>query len=127
MTQDIRAFVRNDSVMFEYDVHEMKRAVAWYREILGLEVTFKGGECHTEFAFPVKGARLALSLVDKRKKILKSGRLFILVTDIDAIETWLVAKGVKVRRERVEDVVEILWVEDSEGNHFAFEQGINRT
>ena len=127
MTQDIRAFVRNDSVMFEYDVHEMKRAVAWYREILGLEVTFKGGECHTEFALPVKGARLALSLVDKRKKILKSGRLFILVTDIDAIETWLVAKGVKVRRERVEDVVVILWVEDSEGNHFAFEQWINRT
>jgi len=68
MTQDIRAFVRNDSVMFEYDVHEMKRAVAWYREILGLEVTFQGGECHTEFALPVKGARLALSLVDKRKK-----------------------------------------------------------
>ena len=127
MTQDIRTFIRNDSVMFEYDVHDMKRAVTWYKEILGLEVVFQGGECHTEFALPVKGVRLALSLADKGKKILKSGRLFIPVTDINAIETYLITKGVKTHREKVDDVVLILWVEDSEGNLFAFEQWVNRT
>jgi len=113
--------------MFEYDVHDMKRAVTWYKEILGLEVVFQGGECHTEFALPVKGARLALSLADKNKRILKSGRLFIPVTDIDAVEAHLIKKGVKTHREKVDDVVSILWVEDSEGNLFAFEQWINRT
>ena len=127
MTQDIRRFMRNDSVMFEYDVHDMERAVAWYREILGLEVVFQGGECHTEFALPVKGARLALSLADKSTKILKSGRLFIPVTDIDAVEAYLITKGVETHREKVDDVVSILWVEDSEGNRFAFEQWANRT
>ena len=40
MTQDIHTFIRIDSVMFEYDVHDMKRAVTWYKEILGLEVVF---------------------------------------------------------------------------------------
>lgn len=127
MTQDIRRFMRNDSVMFEYDVHDMERAVAWYREILGLEVVFQGGECHTEFALPVKGARLALSLADKSTKILKSGRLFIPVTDINAVEAYLITKGAKTHKEKVDDVVSILWVEDSEGNHFAFEQWANRT
>ena len=29
--------------------------------------------------------------------------------------------------ENIHNVVLILWVEDSEGNHFAFEQWINRT
>jgi hypothetical protein len=71
-TQDLRGLVRDDSIMFEYDVHDMKRAVAWYKEMLGLNVVFQGGECHTEFALPVKGARLALSLVDKGKKTSKT-------------------------------------------------------
>jgi predicted enzyme related to lactoylglutathione lyase len=127
LTQDIRAFIRNDSVMFEYDVHDMKRAVTWYKEILGLEVVFQGGECHTEFALPVKGARLALSLAGKGKKVLKGGRLFIPVTDINAVETYLNKKGVKTLKEKVDDVVLILWVEDSEGNLFAFEQWVHRT
>jgi catechol 2,3-dioxygenase-like lactoylglutathione lyase family enzyme len=113
--------------MFEDDVHDMKRAVTCYKEILGLEVVFQGGECHTEFALPVKGVRLALSLADKGKKILKGGRFFIPVTDINAIETYLITKGVKTHREKVDDVVLILWVEDSEGNLFAFEQWVNRT
>jgi hypothetical protein len=96
--------------MFEYDVHDMKRVVTWYKEILGLEVVFQGGECHTEFALPVKGVRLALSLADKHKKILKCGRFFIPVTDINAIESCLIAKGVKTHREKVDDAVLILWV-----------------
>lgn len=127
MTQNTRALMRNDSVMFEYDVHDMKRAVTWYKEMLGLEVVFQGGECHTEFSLPLKGARLALSLSDKGKKILKGGRLFIPVTDIDAVETNLKVKGAKTHREKVDDAVLILWVEDSEGNTFAFEQWVNRT
>ena len=61
MTQDISSLMRKDSIMFEYDVHDMKRAVKWYKETLGLEVIFEGGDCHTEFALPVKGSRLALT------------------------------------------------------------------
>jgi len=53
--------------------------------------------------------------------------LFISVTDINAVEAYLIAKGAKTHKEKVDDVVSILWVEDSEGNHFAFEQWANRT
>ena len=127
MAQDISALIRNDSIMFEYDVHDMQRAVKWYKDILGFEVIFTGGECHTEFALPVKGARLALSLADAEKKIQKAARLFIPTDNLAAVEAYLKGKGAKIKPiENVDNVVLILWVEDTEGNHFAFEQWLNR-
>ena len=112
--------------MFEYDVHDMGRAVAWYRDVLGLEVVFKGGDCHTEFALPLSGARLALSLASPDKKIEKAARLFLLTDDLAAVEAQLKAKDVRMHLEEVDGVVRILWVEDSEGNHLAYEQWLNR-
>ncbi|MFB0502602.1 MAG: VOC family protein [Candidatus Bathyarchaeia archaeon] len=104
----------------------MKRAVKWYREVLGLKVIFEGGECHTEFALPVKGTRLALSLTGKPRKNGRSpARLFIATDDIHAVEAYLKGKNVKTKPiENVSDVVLILWIEDSEGNYFAFEQRV---
>ena len=118
--------VRTDTLMFEYDVHDMGRAVAWYRDVLGLEVVFKGGDCHTEFALPLSGARLALSLASPDKKIEKAARLFLRTDDLAAVEAQLKAKDVRMHLEEVDGVVRILWVEDSEGNHLAYEQWLNR-
>jgi predicted enzyme related to lactoylglutathione lyase len=128
MVEDIGSLMRNDTIMFEYEVHDMKRAVKWYKEILGLKVIFEGGECHTEFALPVKGTRLALSLTEKPRKTGRSpSRLFIVTDDIYTVEAYLKRKNVKVKPiENVSDVVLILWVEDSEGNYFAFEQRKSR-
>jgi len=127
MTVNLNNLIENDSIMFEYDVHDMKRAVKWYKKILGFEIIFEGGDCHTEFALPLKGARLALSLTDKEKKIQKGGRLFIRTSNIHAVEEYLKKKGAKIKPiENVHDVVLILWVKDSEGNFFAFEQWLNR-
>lgn len=129
MTEDIGSLMRKDTIMFEYEVRDMKRAVRWYQEVFGLEIVFEGGECHTEFALPVKGTRLALSLSDKPRKAEKSpGRLFISTHDIYAVEAYLKGKGAKTRPvEKIDDVVLVLWVEDSEGNYFAFEQWLGRT
>lgn len=127
MTNSISNLIKNDTIMFEYDVHDMQRAVAWYKDILGLEIIFEGGDCHTEFALPVKGARLALSWVEPDVKIEKAARLFIPTSNIYAVEAYLQAKGVQAEPIRnVDDVVLILRVEDSEGNHFAFEQWLAR-
>ena len=127
MNQPIRALTRKETVMFEYDVHDMERAVKWYSETLGLEVVFRGGGCHTEFALPVPGARLALSLAPSEKPIRKAARLFLRTEDLDAVESHLKARRVKTGpKEDVDGVVRILWVEDSEGNHLAFEQWIRR-
>jgi predicted enzyme related to lactoylglutathione lyase len=112
--------------MFEYDVHDMRRAVAWYKDVLELPVIFEGGDCHTEFALPLPGARLALSLTGPEKTIDKAARLFLRTDELAAVETRLRAKNVQTRLEEVDGVVRILWVEDCEGNHFAYEQWLNR-
>lgn len=87
MVEDIDSLMRNDTIMFEYEVHDMRRAVKLYKEILGLKVIFEGGEYHTEFALPVKSTRLALSLTEKPRKNGRSpSRLFIVTDDIYAVE-----------------------------------------
>ena len=124
MHQEIRSLLRCDTVMFEYDVHDMHRAVEWYSDVFGFEVVFRGGGCHTELALPVQGARLALSLAEG-KPIRKGARLFLRTDDITAVEGYLRQKGVKAGPiEKVQDVVLILWLEDPEGNHLAIEQRI---
>ncbi|MBN1991995.1 MAG: VOC family protein [Anaerolineae bacterium] len=128
MRESINDLIKNDTIMFEYDVHDMQRAVAWYKNVLGFEVIFSGGDCHTEFALPVKGARLALSWVEPDVKIKKAARLFISTPDVYAVEAYLQGKDVKTGPlEKVDGVVLILWVEDCEGNHFAFEQWLARS
>jgi len=127
MANSISSLIKKDTIMFEYDVHDMQRAVTWYKDILGFEVVFTGGDCHTEFALPVKGARLALSWVELDVKIEKAARLFIPTSDIYTVEKYLQGKGVRTKPvENIDDVVLILWAEDSEGNHFAFEQWLAR-
>ena len=128
MTDNIRSLMKTYSIMFVYGVHNMQRAVKWYQDVLGLDIIFEGGGCHTEFALPVKGARLALSLIDTDIPIQKAARLFIPTHDIYAVEAYLKKKGVNTKPiENIHNVTLILWVEDPEGNHFAFEQWVNRT
>ncbi len=117
--------IRTDTLMFEYDVHDMRRAVAWYQDVLGLPVVFTG-DGHTELALPLPGARLALSLVGPEKKIEKAARLFLRTDDVAAVEARLKAKGVKTQIEEVDSAVRVLWVEDCEGNRFAVEQWLQR-
>jgi len=127
MAQSISPLIKSDTIMFEYDVPDMKRAIQWYQNVFGFEVIYGPYDCHTEFALPIGGARLALSLADEGKKIEKGARLFISTRDIQAVEACLKSRGIKTRPiENVENAVLILWVEDSEGNHLAFEQWLNR-
>jgi predicted enzyme related to lactoylglutathione lyase len=127
MIDNLDGLIKDDNIMFEYDVHDMRRAVKWYKHIFGFETIFEGGDCHTEFALPVNGARLALSLVEEDVKIEKGARLFIPVNNIQAVDTYLQKKGVKTSPiTNIHDVTLVLWVEDSEGNYFAFEQWIGR-
>lgn len=127
MIGSLSTLLKHDVIMFEYDVHDMQRAVQWYKSVFGFETIFEGGDCHTEFALPVNGSRLALSLVSDEKEIKKGARLFLPTIDIQAVEVYLHDKGVKTSPiENIHNVTLILWVEDSEGNHLAFEQWIGR-
>jgi len=127
MVGNIHALIRHDTVMFEYDVLDMERAMAWYRDILGLKVIYGPYACHTEFALPVQGARLALSLASPDTQIRKGPRLFISTTDVRAVEAYLREKGANTKPiDTVDGAVLILWVLDSEGNHLAIEQWLDR-
>lgn len=63
--------------MVEYDVHDMNRAVCWYQDMFGFDVTYGPTDCHTEFALPLRGARLALSLANNMVKIQKGACVFL--------------------------------------------------
>jgi predicted enzyme related to lactoylglutathione lyase len=123
----IKSLLRSDTVMFEYDVHDMDRAVRWYQDMFGFDIIYGPTSCHTEFALPLEGARLALSLTDESVNIQKGSRIFLTTHDIQATETILKRRGARTRPiENTEGVVLILWVEDPEGNSLAIEQWIGR-
>lgn len=127
MDQEVKSLLRSDTVMFEYEVHDMNRAVQWYRDMFGFEIIYGPTSCHTEFALPLQGTRLALSLTDETVKIQRGSRIFLRTEDLAMVETHLKEKGAKVSPiQNTEGVVLILWVEDTEGNFLAIEQWIGR-
>jgi ABC-type multidrug transport system ATPase subunit len=71
MNQEVKPMLRSDSVMFEYDVHDKDRAIRWYMDMFGFEISYGPTSCHTEFALPLDGARLALSLADQADRPIK--------------------------------------------------------
>ena len=126
MNQELISLIRNDTLMFEYDVHDMNRAVQWYQDMFGFEIVYGPTHCHTELALPL-GAHLALSLADETIKIQKGSRVFLTTSDIQAVEAYLKQKGARTKPiENTDNVVLILWVEDSEGNYLAIEQWLKR-
>ncbi len=123
MHPQLNSLVNCNTIMFEYDVHDMNRAVGWYRDIFGFPITFGPTHCHTEFALPLPGSHLALSLADASIAIRKGPRLFLATADIQAMKTYLKEKGAKTLPiENTDNVVLILWVQDPEGNYLAIQQ-----
>ena len=125
--KEMSMLIKNDTVMFEYDVHDMHRSVKWYQDMFGFDVVYGPTHCHTEFALPLNGARLALSLADETIKIQKGSRVFLATNDVKAVETCLKKKGARTKPiENTDNVVLILWVEDPEGNYLAIQQWLNQ-
>jgi predicted enzyme related to lactoylglutathione lyase len=118
-----RGLYREDTIVFEYDVHDMERALRWYQAMFGFKIAYGPTHCHNELALPVSGARLALSLADSKVKIRKASRVFLVTDDIYAVEADLKNKGATTKPiENTDDVVLILWVVDPDGNHLAIKQ-----
>lgn len=86
MNEQMGNLFKTDTVMFEYDVHDMQRAVQWYQDVLGFEIVFGPTHCHTEFALPLTGAHLALSLADEEVTIHKGSRVFLATRDLQVVE-----------------------------------------
>jgi hypothetical protein len=96
MTKQIGPLLSRDTVALEYDVHDMRGALEWYRHVFGFQVVPEGGQGHTELALPPTRARLALGLPEGERVIEKGGRLFLRTGEIRAAEECLEAKHVRI-------------------------------
>ena len=105
------------------NAHDLPRAVAFYRDALGVKHLFDAG---TKLSFfDCGGIRLMVTLPEKPEFDHPGSILYFQVADIDAAFSELTAKGVKFR-DRPHFVAQLgqksLWMtffEDSEGNLLA--------
>jgi predicted enzyme related to lactoylglutathione lyase len=95
-------------------VTDMSRAVAFYRDVLGLALKFQT-DAYTEFA--THGAVLAL---EKRKEVMTNGPAFTFpTTDIQQDRQQLEKAGVKFWKDlHEEDFGLVMMPQDCEGNVF---------
>lgn len=106
-------------------VHDVDRATAFYREVMGLKFLFSAP--HMAF-FEVAGVWLMLSLPSEKEFDHPSSILYFDVDDIGAAHQAMQAKGAKFRKEPHvvhRDGNRALWLADfydTEGNTFALRQ-----
>ena len=100
-------------------VHDTDRAVAFYRDVLGLKLLFTAGQLAF---FDCRGIRLMLSPPSSKEFDHPSSILYFKVEDIQKAYAWLVSQNVKTEGEpnlvaKMPD--HDLWLvgfRDSEGN-----------
>jgi methylmalonyl-CoA/ethylmalonyl-CoA epimerase len=105
------------------NVHDLQRAVAFYRDVLGLQHLFDAGPKLSFFV--CGGVRLMLSIPERPEYDHPASILYYKVSDLEATHRELVAKD--VRFDRAPHLIapmptHDLWMafaRDSEGNPFA--------
>lgn len=102
------------------NVKEIDRAVAFYRDVLGLPFLFQAGNLAF---FDLDGVRLMLDVAEDKRFAHPGSILYLRVADIQAGHAALVAKGVQIEGEGPHvvhrDASMELWMtffHDGEGN-----------
>ncbi|MBD3406783.1 MAG: hypothetical protein GF411_11770 [Candidatus Lokiarchaeota archaeon] len=123
MSELFEKLVRKDSIYFELDVKDLERAKEFYHRVLGLEVTWDGGDevgwCQLDL--PVPGTRLGLNLLREGEVTPGSGIIYFDTLDLDKTERYLLEH--KVKTEPINDIpnmVSILIAHDPDGNRIGF-------
>ncbi|MEM1048847.1 MAG: VOC family protein [Pseudomonadota bacterium] len=113
---------------FEIPVTDMDRAVAFYKDVLGLELHRQTVDDYEMAFFPRDdlrpGASGALAKGDVYKPSHDGSLIYFDVTDIDAVLARATARGSRILYEK-KDIGEAGYVaefEDSEGNRIALTQ-----
>ncbi len=101
-------------------VKEINRAVAFYRDVLGLPFLFQAGNLAF---FDLHGVRLMLDIPENERFVHPGSPLYFRVADIQQGHAHLVSKGVKMEPEGPhivhQDASMELWMtffDDGEGN-----------
>ena len=104
-----------------YYVKDMKKAIAFYKETLGLKPGFESPDW-TEF--PLAGHSLCLHPIGELKNVPVNGTLIIHVEGLKELVSSLKAKGVKIGEPH--EVHPGAWSAefvDAEGNHLSYYEG----
>jgi catechol 2,3-dioxygenase-like lactoylglutathione lyase family enzyme len=124
------------AVPFQYDrqlvisvsVSDLEKAIEWYRECLGFEVTYKLAEYGwCEVKTPWGGVTLGLGQSEEAPKTGGTTPTFG-VTDIDAARRHLEAHGVRFDGDthEIEGMVKLATFYDPDGNPFMLAQTLRR-
>ena len=111
------------------NVHDVARATAFYRDVLGLKFLFAAPKLTF---FDAGGTWLMLGLADKPEFDHPSSILYFDVDDITAVHAALAAKGVVFRSEPHlvhRDGARALWLadfRDTEGNTFCLRSWVTQ-
>ncbi|HTV72845.1 MAG TPA: VOC family protein [Candidatus Acidoferrales bacterium] len=103
-----------------YFIKEPDRAVAFWRDTMGLKLTQRYGENGGEFELP-DGSTFGLwKLEDAPWQ--KSGGIMFAVPDINAAVAYYRAKGVQISPVEEQQICSMAFAQDSEGNDFILHQ-----
>jgi len=110
---------RKDSVYFQYNVTDFGRARKFYGDVLGFKIAWDMGDDvgWIEYALPVKGAKIGLSLLTEGKVKHGSAKLTLDVTDIEKMKDYLSNMGVKTDEIiDIPNMVSYFNIKDPDGN-----------
>ena len=103
-------------------VRDMRRAIGFYRDVLGLEVTFESEFWTTLATGP---CTLALHATDRRERSVAEPDPTFLVADLDGERDRLVAAGVEVTEIREPAPgIRVCDAFDPDGNRFSLESRV---
>lgn len=111
-----------------FSVSDLEKAIAWYQEVLGLEISFHVKEMGwAEFKTPIAGLTLGLSQVEKVEPK-GGGTLVFGVVDIDESRAQLEAKQVRFDGETmtIPGMTKLATFFDLDGNTLMLAQNLSK-
>ena len=116
----------NGTITLSSSVKDLEASIAWFKDVLGFEETFKVSEAGwAEVSTPVEG--VSIGLQDDAGVEGSGGSIPVFgVVDIDAARAELEAKGVEFAGETVElpGMVKLATFFDPDGNRYMFAQSL---
>ena len=120
-------FSYNGTITLSSSVKDLDTSVAWFKDVLGFEETFKVAEAGwAEVSTPVEGVSIGLDQTDGDVEDGGGSIPVFGVEDIDAARAELEGKGVEFAGETVElpGMVKLATFFDPDGNRYMFAQSL---
>lgn len=117
----------NGTITLSSAVSDLEASLAWFKEVLDFEETFKVAEAGwAEVATPAEGVSIGLSQTDEPVNRAGGTTPVFGVDDIDAARVELEAKGVKFEGDTVElpGMVKLATFFDPDGNSYMLAQSL---